>query len=215
MNHRPHVDWPAIHLGYISGLILISTIFAFYWLWNTSKKFYGAAAVVMRLFLLLGMGFVALAFVLTLSQGFEVIGWGIVGLGVLWTVSSFAGSNVRVRSIFPLLVLGYLVALMAFAYLEPASALPGSTDNNYGTNARAELLGRGAYFLVDYPITGAGLASFPGLYSQYILVIPQFYYINSYNLFLDVAIEQGVAGGLSFIILYLGGVVLVSHTKAT
>src|SRR5919106_3886896 len=32
MNHRPHVDWPAIHLGYVSGLILISAILAFYWL---------------------------------------------------------------------------------------------------------------------------------------------------------------------------------------
>ncbi len=214
IDHRPHVDWPAIHLGYVSGLILISTILAFYGLWNISKKFFGAAAIVMQLFLFLGMGMVALLFVLTLSRGIEVVALGGVGLCILWIVSTFAGSNLRVRSIFPVLVLGYLVALMALAYLEPASDLPDSTDNNYGTNGRAELLGRGAYFLVDYPITGAGLASFPGLYSQYILVIPQFYSINSYNLFLDVAIEQGVGGGLILIILYVGSVILVSQAIA-
>jgi Tetratricopeptide repeat len=214
MNHRPQVDWPAIHLGYVLGLILISTLLASYWLWNTSKKFLGAGAVVMRLILLLGLGTVALAFILTLSRGIKVVGWGVVGLCILWIVSTFAGSNFRIKSIFPVLVLGYLIVLMVFAYLEPDSDLPGSTDNNYGTNARAELLGRASYFLADYPITGAGLASFPGLYSQYILVIPQFYYINSYNLFLDVAIEQGVAGGFIFIILYVGSVVLVARAIA-
>ena len=73
----------------------------------------------------------------------------------------------------------------------------GSTQSDYGRNSRAELLGRGAYFLVDYPITGAGLTSFPGLYSQYMLVIPYFYFTNSHNLFLDVAIEQGVTAGVN------------------
>ena len=112
----------------------------------------------------------------------------------------------ELRAVFPILVLSYLVVLITFAYLEQASSVPGSTQSNYGRNSRAELLGRSAYFLVDYPITGAGLASFPGLYSQYILVIPHFYFTNSYNLFLDVAIEQGVTAGSIFIILYLGSV---------
>ena len=98
MNHRPHVDWPAIHPDYVSGLILISTILAFYWLWNASKKSVGSAAVVMQLFLLLGMGMVALVFVLTLSRGIEVIGLGVLGLWILWRVSTLSGSNVRSQS---------------------------------------------------------------------------------------------------------------------
>ncbi|MEW6400959.1 MAG: O-antigen ligase family protein [Chloroflexota bacterium] len=168
----------------------------------------------MQLFLFLGTGMVALVFVLTLSRGIELIIPGAVGLWVLWRVSTLAGSYVRVRAIFPILVLGYLVVLITFAYLGPASDVPGSKHSNYGTNSRAELLGRGAYFLVDYPITGAGLASFPGLYSQYILVIPYSYFANSYNLFLDVAIEQGVIAGSIFIILYVGSIFLVSQTIA-
>lgn len=211
MNHKPQVDWPAIHLGYVSGLVLISTILAFYWLWNTSKKFSGYAAVVMQVFLLLGMGMVALGFVLTLSRGIEIVGLGVVGLCVLWRISTLSGSNARVRAAFPVLVLSYLVVLIAFAYLGPASDVPGSAQSDYGTNSRAEVFGRGAYFLVDYPITGAGLDSFPGLYSQYMIVIPYFYFSNSYNLFLDVAIEQGWLGGAVFLIICLGAIWVVSQ----
>ena len=214
MNHRPHVDWPAIQPDYVSGLILISTILAFYWLWNTSKKSFGSAAVVIQLFLLLGMGMVALVFVLTLSRAIAVISLSVLGLWILWRVSTLSGSNVRVRAVFPILVLSYLVVLITFAYLEQASSVLGSTQSNYGRNSRAELLGRGAYFLVDYPITGAGLASFPGLYSQYMLVVPYFYFTNSHNLFLDVAIEQGVTAGSIFIVLYLGSVLLVCQAIA-
>jgi len=214
MNHRPHVDWPAIQPDYVSGLILISTILAFYWLWNTSKKSFGSAAVVIQLFLLLGMGMVALVFVLTLSRAIAVISLSVLGLWILWRVSTLSGSNVRVRAVFPVLVLSYLVVLITFSYLGQASAVPGSTQSNYGRNSRAELLGRGAYFLVDYPITGAGLASFPGLYSQYMLVVPYFYFTNSHNLFLDVAIEQGVTAGSIFIVLYLGSVLLVCQAIA-
>jgi Tetratricopeptide repeat len=214
MNHRPHVDWPAIDPDYVSGLVLISTILAFYWFWNTGKRSFGSTSVVTRLFLVLGMGMVALVFVLTLSRAIEVIGLGVVGLWVIWRVSNLFGSNARVRVLFPILVLSYLIVLITFAILGQARAVTGSTQSNFGKNSRAELLVRSAYFLVDYPITGAGLASFPGLYSQYILVIPHSYFTNSYNLFLDVAIEQGVTAGSIISILYVGSVFLLSRAIA-
>ena len=210
-NHRPHVDWPAIHPGYLSGLLLISAIFAFYWLWNTSKKFLGPVGVVLQSILILGMGIIALVFVLTLSSGIEVLLIGAVGLLLLWRVSILAASNPPFRRIFPLLVLSYLALLIGVAYIGQAHTVLGSIDSNYGLNSRAELFGRSAYFLADYPITGAGLASFPGLYSQYMLVIPYFYFINSYNLFLDIAVEQGLLAGSIFIILYFGSVIILSR----
>jgi hypothetical protein len=43
------------------------------------------------------------------------------------------------------------------------------------------------------------------------LVIPFFYFVNSYNLFLDVGIEQGIIGGVVFLCIYLGSVWLVSR----
>jgi len=214
MRYVPHMDWPAIYPDYVSGLILISAILAFYWLWNTAKRSFGSASVVVQIFLLAGIGIVALVFVLTFSRAIAVIGLGALGLWILWKVSTWLESSIRVKAIFPLLVLGYLVVLITFAYLGQASAIPGSTQSNYGRNSRAQLLGRGAYFLLDYPITGAGLASFPGLYSQYMLVVPYYYFVNSHNLFLDVAIEQGVLAGSIFIILYGGSVLLLAQAVA-
>lgn len=209
MNSRPHVDWPAIHYDDVLGLILISAILAFYWLWNTSQKALGSLAVVMQFLLFAGMGIVALVFALTLSRGLGLMVLGALGFGVLWKAS--AGSNLRVRAVFPILVLSYLALLVTFVYLGPARTDPGSGSSSYGTNSRAELLERGAYFLTDYPLTGAGLASFAGIYSQYMLVIPHSYFTNTYNLFLDVAIEQGVIAGSILILLYLCSLLLVSR----
>src|SRR6185369_12473067 len=129
----------------------------------------------------------------------------------VWTL---AGHTLRVRAAFPVLVLVYLIVLITVAYLGQANAIPGSLQSNYGRNSRAEVLERASYFLLDYPITGAGLASFPGLYSQYVLVIPYPFLTDSYNTFLDVGIEQGVIAGAILIALYLGGVFLVSWSIA-
>ncbi|HET9907947.1 MAG TPA: O-antigen ligase family protein, partial [Anaerolineales bacterium] len=197
---RPRVDWPAIHYDDVLGPILISAILAFYWLSSSIKKSSGALAAFMQLFLVLGIGIVALVFVLTLSRGIVLIALFAVGLSTLWKVSTYSMSNVRARALFPTLVLILLVLLILVAYLGPASEDPASAPSDYGTNTRAELFERGSYLLVDYAITGAGLTSFPGLYSQYMLVIPHFYFPNSYNLFLDVAVEQGVIAGLIFIL---------------
>jgi hypothetical protein len=212
MKHRPQVDWPAIPHGHTAGLLLINSIFAFYWLWTTSKKSFGSAAVMIQLFLIFGMAIIALVFALTLSRGIEIICIGVIGLWILWRISTLAASDDRVRFAFPMLVLIYVIALISVAYLGPARVAAGPTPGDYGTDSRAELLGRGVYFLMDYPITGAGLESFRGLYSHYMLVIPFFYFTNSYNLFLDVAIEQGLIAGSIFIILYFGSVLLVSQT---
>ena len=46
----------------------------------------------------------------------------------------------------------------------------------------------------DYAFTGGGLAAFSGLYSYYIRVIPFHYFQYSHNLYLDLALEQGVVG---------------------
>jgi hypothetical protein len=44
------------------------------------------------------------------------------------------------------------------------------------------------------------------------LVIPYFYFPNSYNLFLDVAIEQGVVAGSILVILYIGSIFFVARS---
>ena len=212
MNHRPQVNGPAIPPGHTSGLLVISSIFAFYWLWTISKKSSGSAVAVIQLFLIFGTAMIALVSALTISRRIELIIMGVIGLCILWRVSTLAESDTRFRFAFPVLVLLYVTALILVGYLGQARAAAGPAPGVYGTNSRTELFGRSVYFLLDYPITGAGLGSFPGVYSQYVLVIPFFYFTNSYNLFLDVAIEQGLLAGSISIILYVGTLLLVAKT---
>jgi tetratricopeptide (TPR) repeat protein len=115
--------------------------------------------------------------------------------------------------LFPALVLVYLAVVILFLYIGPAS-FTGSviSQNDYGTGTRAELFARSLYFLKEFPFTGGGLSAFPGLYSYYVLDIPIFYLPNSHNLFLDVAIEQGIFAGLSYLLLYVVSVWFVSRS---
>ncbi|MEO8357698.1 MAG: O-antigen ligase family protein [Chloroflexota bacterium] len=214
INHRPQVGWPAIHHGYISGLLVITNLFAFYWLWNVRKEAPGRFSIALKVLLILGLGTVVGAFILTMSRGIWAAAACGLGVWVLWRflASDRFATKPRVRSLFPVFVLVYLCVIIAFVYLGPARAGGGVAQSDYGINSRAELFERSAYFLADYPITGGGLSSFPGLYSQYILSIPIFYFVNSYNMFLDVSIEQGLIGGLAFILIYFGSVWFVSWT---
>lgn len=155
-----------------------------------------------------------LAFILTMSWGVWMALICGLGVWIIWkfTTSSLFTSWPKTRSLFPVFVVVYLCTILVISYLGPAQSAEGPGQSNYGNNSRAEVFERGAYFLLDFPITGGGLNSFPGLYSQYMLGIPHFYFINSYNTFLDVAIEQGVFGGLAFLFIYLGAVWLIFWT---
>jgi tetratricopeptide (TPR) repeat protein len=126
--------------------------------------------------------------------------------------------QLRPEVIFPPLLLLSLGVVIVFLYTGPASS-GGliSTNYPYGTGSRAELFARSLYLALDFPLTGGGLAAFPGLYSYYMLGIPFFNVVNSHNLFLDVAIEQGLIGGLSFLTIFLVSIwfTAIAVTKAS
>jgi tetratricopeptide (TPR) repeat protein len=53
------------------------------------------------------------------------------------------------------------------------------------------------------------LHAFPGLYSQYLLVIPFFIFNYAHNLYLDVAVEQGLFGFLGIVTIIMGSIWLI------
>jgi hypothetical protein len=139
------------------------------------------------------------------------------GLGalVLWKFINLNGirQRFRVDAFFPVLVILYLFGIIAILYIGPANSGSIFSGNYYyGDGSRGELLSRSLYLLEDYLITGGGLGSFPGLYSQYVLNIPFFNVPNSHNMFLDAAIELGILGGLSFLLMYLASIWFVSRS---
>ena len=70
--------------------------------------------------------------------------------------------------------------------------------------SRMEIYTNTRWLVSDFPFTGGGLASFPGLYSRYVMSVPVFLFGYAHNLFLDLALEQGIIGLLSFVFI-LGG----------
>lgn len=212
INKRPEVGWQPIHHGYTSGLLLITNLSALHWFVWLKQRVSSPLTVILKLFSVVGLVVMLLAFVLTMSRGI----WATVacGLGawVIWRILKGFGPNSNLRSFFPSLVLPYLVVTIVLLYL--VTAQTGLGQGAYGENTRAEVFTRSTHLLLDYMFTGGGLGSFAGLYSQYILTIPYFYFINSYNTFLDVAVEQGLIGGLAFVSICLGSTWLVCQRIA-
>ncbi|NIV32869.1 MAG: hypothetical protein GWN58_26505, partial [Anaerolineae bacterium] len=64
----------------------------------------------------------------------------------------------------------------------------------------------------DYPLIGAGLDGFEMLYSTYVLLIHVGYITHSHNLYLAVAIDQGLPGLLALIWIWALFAVVVWHS---
>lgn len=215
MSVRPQTGWQPIHPNYVAGMVAITTSFIFYpvWIlrWNVPLPASFSAAV------MVGLGISLFALVMATSRGAILAILSGAGVWLLWRVVHSDGIRRRVKgvAVFPVLLLVYLFVVVLFLYAGPARSgdlFPGNYF--YGSGNRAELFSRSVYLLFDTPITGGGLGSFPGLYSQYLLVIPYFNVPNSHNLFLDVGIEQGLFGGLSFLTLFVAGVWMTAEAIA-
>jgi hypothetical protein len=194
--------WPHIHQNYAAGFAAITTPFVLYPIQQSAGKRYSAFLLV---FAFLGLGVALLAILAATSRGIVM---AIVSVGGAWMIWQVVIRNQRWtwlqnKALFPSLILLYLCAITIFLYLGPANSGYVSTDYSYGTGSRAELVSRSIYLILDFPVTGGGLGAFPGLYSYYMLGIPFFNVPNSHNLFLDVAMEQGILGGLSFLAIFL------------
>ena len=213
MQNKPQVDLPDVHHGYISGLLVITSIFATYWLWEVWNRRFSRFNRSIKLIVVFVIVVISWAFILTMSRGMWAVLVVAIGIGVMRKiiVSTSIAGRIRKGIAFPVFILIFLGAIITLIYIGPARTVGDTPQSNYGTNTRAELQSRGTYFLADYPITGGGLNSFPGLYSQYMIMIPFFYFVNSYNLFLDIGIEQGIFGAVVFLFIYLGSVWLVSQ----
>jgi hypothetical protein len=207
MNIRPQLGWNAIHHGYVSGIQAITTLYSLYGISRIRRIFPRSLLIVSMLLVLPGLGMMIGAFIFSISRGMWLAVAGAIGTWGVWKMLSMGKSGITSQKrIFPIIVLTFLVTLVVFVFIGPAILNSSVTQSEYGSNTRLELFLRNTYFLKDYPFIGGGLGSFPGLYSQYLLVIPHHYFINSYNLFLDVAIEQGIIGGLAFLYIYVGSI---------
>ncbi len=110
--------------------------------------------------------------------------------------------RLRVLCLFGLPVLAAL--LLAGAWLV-AGGWPGIAQSPQ-VGQRLELIHNATRLAGEFLLTGGGLASFAGLYSRYILLIPALFTTTSHNLYLDLLMEMGAIGLVSFMALASGAI---------
>jgi len=170
----------------------------------------GAARLALVLLLLAALWILAitsLGLVLTASRGAWAALLGALALAALYALTGCLarGSHLRHGLYLALVLLLLLASAAAVILLRPAlvarllDALPGPS----AVGARTDLW-RGALTLIrDYPFTGLGHDGFMMAYSTYVMQLHVGFAPHAHNLFLDLAVEQGLPSLLLFLALAL------------
>lgn len=165
------------------------------------------AWVLLLLAALLILAVTSLGLVLTASRGAWAALLGALALAILYTLTGCLarGSHLRHGLYLALVLLLLLASAAAVILLRPAlvarllDALPGPS----AVGARTDLW-RGALILIrDYPFTGLGHDGFMMAYSTYVMQLHVGFAPHAHNLFLDLAVEQGLPSLLLFLALAL------------
>jgi tetratricopeptide (TPR) repeat protein len=164
----------------------------------------------------LSAGLLLLAIFMTSSRGAWIALASGLGFWLAWQVGEKLLQGQPGRRRLFLILGGCGVSLLVLGLL---FALPGSLDRiltlTPGLPTGEIRLGIDRLTLPligDFPFTGGGLGAFTGLFSQYMLVIPHVMFTYGHNLYLDVALEQGLAGLALLLAVYLGSAFLLARS---
>lgn len=165
--------------------------------WSIAHKWW-TGLVVAGLAWLAGLA----ALILSQSRG----AWLSVGAGIaaiLYLALRRRWADKRgLRIILDLLALAVLLALLAFfvaAVRTPnLASFLGSTQVGNSAIGRATLWRDGLGLISDYPFTGSGLRSTMMVYSTYGLLMHVGFILHMHNLFVQIAVEQGIVALLAF-----------------
>lgn len=136
--------------------------------------------------------------------------WGILIVGFIswiwWEVCqrgiiSYKANPNKTFLLGMLLIGGALLIILVGLVTQmgaPVGILPGQSS----ATTRLNLYHQTTDLIADFWLTGGGLRSFAGLYSEYILDIPYLFYAYAHNLILDITLEQGIFGVISFFVIY-------------
>jgi len=162
---------------------------------------------------MLAAAIAALTLAVTTSRGAWLGVAGALGLWAAWRITGAwaAGRygksewawSAHIAAIAVLLIVAVIVAAAAVP-LVLAGQLPGAT----ALRGRLEMLRTSSSLARDYLFSGAGLGTFETLYSVYAMLILVPYATFSHNMFLDLLVEQGLPGLLSYAALIVVTLVL-------
>lgn len=196
---RPEFSAPRLHPNIAGGIMASLAPFSIAFgrfAWRRQRVGLFGLAVVAGILILAGL-------LLTSSRAAWLALVSAAGIWALWWLSRPLSAVLRLKrtTLFVLMLVATIGLGLAASYTfsgGPATVIAGLPGPNRAMS-RMELARDDWNLIGDFPLTGGGLASFAGLYSQYIAVIPFFLFDYGHNLYLDVALEQGAIGALSMI----------------
>lgn len=200
---RPQVALPVLHPNIVGGLIAALAPIMLYRAWYARQA--GRAGLLLAL---LGVGgLAALGLLMTSSRA----AWFTLAFALLvWLVWQSA-PRLELRLPAVLMWLSGAILLVALGWLvwERLPTLLRLMPGAPSAGGRLELAVYTPHLVLDFPYTGGGLAAFPGLYSHYMMVLPHFLFGYAHNLYLDIAVEQGLAGLAAWLAIWVGSVALL------
>jgi hypothetical protein len=192
MTIRPDLKLQPIHPNIVGGTLAFLLPFALAeichsWRTHEHKSLFS---------LLIALLFITLALLFTSSRAAWVaFTLSLIFVTVFWLAKS--DSSLKLLGI----CLGSLIMLIIATAAITNLSVQRVSHLMSGVDSRIEVIQNSMYLARDFMITGGGLAAFPGLYSHYMLVIPYLFLEYSHNLYLDLLIEQGMLGLISFVAL--------------
>jgi hypothetical protein len=206
MSIRPVHAIPKLNPNLVGGLLTLTMPFLLALNLHARRRRYRVGFWLS----IVATGFVALGLLLTGSQSAWLALMAGIGAWVIWWLSGKLSTAVnlsRGAAFAILLALACILPILLGLFwpgesIDLLDRLPGRFD----ASDRLSLNRSSLDLVADYPFTGGGLASFPGLYSQYILVIPVFFLQNGHNTVLDTALEQAILGFVALTGIFIGSI---------
>jgi hypothetical protein len=210
MLWRPVIHAPILHPNQIGGIL------AFIFPVCISLLFWaiGNNNIRQSLWLLIANGIIFSGIIFSSSRA----SWLAICIGLaLWLIWKIVLAvsnkfNIKPNRVYLLIIVALVLSSVMFLVINSEKVVDGlgNLPGHESAGSRWDLYKNSVHLILDFPITGGGLGSFPGLYSQYILAVP--FFISGYsNLYLDLAIEQGIFGSVSWIIILVICVIVFSR----
>lgn len=189
-----------LHKNITGGLLVIALPFSLggtIWAWRRNYKFASVLSLGMLLIVLLGL-------IMSISRG-AWLGFGfgtIYGAYFYWRFGNGSRSGLKwvgdlmVLTSILLLGYGFWLVITGPQYTEYLNQIMG--DSAF---SRADLWLDSLPLIQDYWYSGSGLGSTAMVYSSYVFLLHVPYLAHAHNLFLQIALEQGIPGLITFVFL--------------
>jgi len=193
---------PSLHKNMTGGVLIILLplgLSGIVWAWSRHHWFISVVAVVALLLGLFGL-------IMTVSRG-AWLGLGLaIGYTIYFTWRLGPGSRSPLRWLVDLLMAAFTIAFpvgIFFSLKVPEFEVGPNIILDDLSTGRTKLWQDSLPLIQDYLFTGSGLGSTAMVYSSYVFLLHVPFLSHAHNLYLQIAIEQGLPGLIALAVMII------------